>query len=358
MLIIDGIIFTLQRAGGISVIFRELLDYLDKENIPTTHLIDGSPLQDLPNYQAGVRTISRSARFSERYRSCTMPSYGSKSTFNFGSKLFHSSYYRIPTNKDVTNIVTVHDFMYERFRHGPAKWVHTIQKKAAIDRAQAIICVSKSTLSDLNEFVSVRRDQIVEVIHPGVSEYFYPMNQAVAISEFRERPYILFVGQRGGYKNFNLALATLSELPEFELRCVGGGDFRRNEFDGASQELVSRVRHMGFTSNKELNLLYNQASCLFYPSSYEGFGIPVIEAMKAGCPVVSTNCKAIVEIGGDALQIVPVHDPIELAKAVLNTVSHDRKTIIKKGILNAEKYSWARSNLQILNVYKRLGLFA
>lgn len=360
MLTVDGIIFTLQRAGGISVIFRSLLDYLNQQGIVTTHLLDGQSLQELAQHSGSVKTEIRLARTLERYRSCRIADLGATGSLH-RSPLYHSSYYRTPTDNKVTSVLSVYDFMYERYRKGPAKWVHTFQKNAAIKRAQSIICISQSTLDDLVEFVGVRSDQSVKVIHCGVSECFKPLK--LDHQEFLhdppttgDRPFILFVGQRAGYKNFKLALTTLAELTDFELRCVGGGNFSPSEFEGVPEHVVSRVKHMGFTTDDELNLLYNQAVCLFYPSSYEGFGIPVIEAMRAGCPVVSTNCKAIVEIGADALQMVPEHDPSALARAVLRTASSDREAIVQRGIWNAQLYSWDITNQKTLQLYKELGL--
>jgi len=246
--------------------------------------------------------------------------------------------------------------MYERYRKGPARWVHTMQKNAAIKRAQSIICNSKTTLEDLVDFVGLGRDQTVCVVYPGVSEIYKPISLGGDFNGLVERPFILFVGLRGGYKNFKLALQTLAELPEFEMRCVGGGSFAGSEFEGFSDNVTSRVKHMGFTTDEELNTLYNKAACLFYPSRYEGFGIPVLEAMRAGCPVVSINCKSIVEIGGAALQMVPVEDPTLLAQAVLGTLSSKRGDIVAKGKANAVNFSWDKSNFETLQVYKKLGL--
>jgi mannosyltransferase len=87
-------------------------------------------------------------------------------------------------------------------------------------------------------------------------------------------------------------------LPDFELHCVGGGPLQPSELAGIPDSVIRRVRHVGFVDDETLNELYNQAVCLLYPSSYEGFGIPVVEAMRAGCPVVSVACKAVMEVGG------------------------------------------------------------
>jgi len=355
MLNVDGIIFTLQRAGGISAIFRSLLGYLNRENIVTNHLLDGICQQELPQFSWAVRTQVRKSRSFERYRSCRSGISESKPAFSISS-IFHSSYYRIPADLRATSVLTVYDFMYERFRKGPPLWVHSIQKEIAIKRAQSIICISQATLDDLVKYVGLRSDQKVHVVHCGVSDLFKPIAEGDRESNFEDPPYMLFVGQRGGYKNFKLALSTLAVLPDFELKCVGGGEFKKTEFEGIPGHVLSRVKHMGFIRDEELNILYTRAACLFYPSSHEGFGIPVIEAMKAGCPVVSINCKAILEIGGGALLMVPEQDPIALAGEVLRSVSSERLHIVNRGIINADKYSWEIANKKTVEIYKEVGL--
>ena len=357
MLTIDGIIFTLQRAGGISVIFKSLLAYLSDTNFEVNNIVDGINLQDsIPN-TSSLKTQIREARTFERYRACRVRKSDSVlSSLEINNHIYHSSYYRTPTDPGIANVLTVYDFMYERYRQGPAKWIHTIQKNNAIKRAQSIICISKSTQDDLFEYAKLTSTQKIYVIHCGVSDIFRPCEAPGSQALKETPPYILFVGQRAGYKNFKLALATLSVLPDFELRCVGGGDLVKSDLEGWPSDVLKRVKHMGFTTDSELNLLYNNAACLLYPSSYEGFGIPVIEAMKAGCPVVSTNCKAIVEIGGDSLQVVPEHDPRALANAVLKSISSERAKLVEMGIKNAKKYSWDSTNEKTVRVYKDLGL--
>lgn len=338
---LDGIIFSLQRHGGITVYFRELLAQVVASGIAARLTLDLPVIQDLTDLPGAQLAERRSARIGERFRHCRLPS---------GTRVFHSSYYRRPAQLDVPTVVTVHDFIYERFRRGPPKWVHMAQKHAAIRHAQALICISESTRDDLLEWVGVRSDQTVHVIPNGVSEVFRPLAGAVAV-----RPFVLFVGERRGYKNFALALATMAFLPEIELHCVGGGPLRDEEFAGCNASVRARVRHLGFVSDEALNTVYNHALCLFYPSRYEGFGIPVVEAMRAGCPVVCIDCKAVIEVGGDALERAEVEDPAALADAVQRIQdSENRQKRIAAGIERASTFDWRRCHEQTLQVYRQL----
>lgn len=338
---IDGIIFSLQRFGGVTVYFRELLNHLEILNINACLSVERPEVQDISGLTEGVTKSLRLSRAFERFRSCRLISQAS---------VFHSSYYRIPERRNLPTVVTVHDFTYERFRRGPAKWAHILQKHEAIRQAQSIICISESTRDDLIEFVGVRADQKLHVIPNGVGDIFKPL----ALGQ-KNRPFMLFVGDRREYKNFKLALGALEFLPDFELHCVGGGEFKSEEFLDYDDNLRERVRHHGFITDDALNLLYNKAVCLVYPSRYEGFGIPVVEAMKTGCPVISINCKAVIEVGADALEILDDDEPVALANAVMRLSEPTyRNHRISVGLRRAQLYSWKNCHTQTIEVYRSL----
>lgn len=341
MVTIDGIIFSLQKHGGISVYFRELLNHLAVSGVRSHLTIEQPAIQDLTALPQNITIEPRLSRTLERFRSCRVGACNS---------VFHSSYYRQPSRIDVPTVVTVHDFIYEHFRDGPPLWAHSWQKHAAIRQAQAVICISESTRDDLLKFVGVRPNQNLHVIPNGVSNLFRP----VLVSQ-PQCPFILFVGERRGYKNFNLVLAGLSQLPGIELHCVGGGPLRDDEFGATSTDVRRRIKHLGFVPDEILNVAYNQAVCLVYPSRYEGFGIPVVEAMRAGCPVVCVNCKAVIEVGGDALERLEEEDPEALADAV-NRLCEPmyRAARIKAGLQRAQIYDWGRCHEQTVAVYRSL----
>lgn len=339
---IDGIIFSLQRHGGISVYFRELLQFLAARQQPVALTLEPPLIQSAPAQATSV--TERPARTLERYRRARVAA---------SARVFHSSYYRQPARAGLPTVVTVHDFIYERFRRGPARWVHMAQKHAAIRSAQAVICISESTRQDMLHWVGEIPGQQVHVIHNGVSPSFHRLADGAAPAG--AAPFALFVGERRGYKNFGLALQALERLPGIDLHCVGGGPIAADELAGVPAATAARVRHLGYVTDAALNEHYNRALCLLYPSRYEGFGIPVVEAMRAGCPVVCIDCAAVLEVGGDALVIAQA-EPAALAEAVLRIAEPAARTaMIQAGMRIAQRYDWARTHEQTLAIYRQLG---
>lgn len=340
---LDGIVFSIQPHGGISVYFRALLRHLRQANVEHVLTLEQPTVQAVATEEAASPIQTRSARPLERYRSARGCASGAPAT------VFHSTYYRQAGLRRVPTVVTVHDFTYERYARGPRRWVHMAQKHAAIRSAQAIICISEATRADLLEWVGVRPGQIVRVIPNGVARCFQPVAVAPAPS-----PFVLFVGLRDGYKNFALAAQAMRALPDHELLCVGGGAFRHDELASLAPTVRARIRHLGIVDDAELNRLYNQATCLLYPSAYEGFGLPVIEAMRAGCPVVSVDCKAVMEVGDNALSVVPGADPEGLAGAVRALFGPERNARVAAGLAVAQRYGWQRTHDATLALYREV----
>ena len=339
---IDGIVFSLQRQGGISVYFRELLKRLSSDNAPATLLLDGILRQPAPTCGPSLAVVSRRSRLLERYRPCRVP-------LGTGAAVFHSTYYRRPIENRLPTVVTVHDFTYERCLAGPRRWVHTAQKFAAIRQAQHLICVSQSTMDDLEELVGLRAGQRASVILHGVSDHFRPTIQPQSMP-----PFALFIGERSGYKNFSLAVEAMTHLPDMMLSCVGGGPLRPEELKAAPHAARARVHHLGIVDEARLNELYNLAQCLVYPSRYEGFGIPVAEAMTAGCPVVAIGCKAVREVGGDALTVAE-NDPVELAQAIERTREPAyRADKVLRGLARAHLFKWDECYRATAAIYREL----
>ncbi|WP_038834708.1 glycosyltransferase family 4 protein [Yersinia pseudotuberculosis] len=333
-IIYDGIINSLQRTGGITIYFKELVTRLPERYFDWYSY-------DVKLGDIGVDGIELKSRLLERYRDFSIKNVSDKSP-----DIFHSSYYRLP-DFDIPIVTTVHDFTYEKFVNGPAKWVHSWQKKRAVNNSDLIICVSENTAKDLQKYCSVSSKKI-RIVHNGVSEKYHSIT---TVTSYTNK--VIFVGARGGYKNFDIAVKAISKTPHLELSVVGGGAFTSKELSLLNHYLPGRYHGLGRLSDEALNEAYNSAYALLYPSSYEGFGIPILEAMSAGCPVISVNVSSIPEVAGDAAILVQKPTVDELVDGLL-AVESERSKLIGYGMKQAAKFSWDKCYQETLDVYKEL----
>jgi mannosyltransferase len=164
---------------------------------------------------------------------------------------------------------------------------------------------------------------------------------------------ILFVGDRAGYKNFDIAVETVRRRTDTVLVAVGGKSFPEDEQASVSAALEGRFRYYPKLDNSNLNQLYNLALCLLYPSSYEGFGIPALEAMQAGCPVIATDCSSLPEVCGDAGLLVAGITADSFAEKVDQLAAPEfRSAIVGKGLRQAARFSWDRTFSETIDFYR------
>lgn len=337
MIVIDGIIFSLQRSGGISVYFNELLRRLDKEQEKIYHLL----YQNQNGYTKHLE-VNRKIRWNlafERFRRVNV----------FGDKgdVFHSSYYRLPTNEFSGKVITtVHDFTDDIYPRGINSKVLTAQKKHAILNSDGLICISKNTMKDMHKFIPESVNITTTVIYNGVGNFTF----SPKIGSYES--YVIFVGARSGYKNFSMCVTALKQLNDINLIVIGGGDFSDDEKKILNNTIPGRFRHAGFVSEAELENLYQNALALIYPSYYEGFGIPVIEAMKAGCPVIASKSSSIEEVSNNAAILFENISAETITQGILELKNQKfRKEKISLGLENSKNYSWDKMALETQEFY-------
>ncbi len=335
MIIIDGVIFSLQRTGGISVLFREII-----RRLPTaSYRLVGFREQPLPELAASPYE-ARSPRPLERYR---------RADFGVDAGVFHSTYYRLPARRGPKVVTTVYDYVYERYASWPRRLVHSQQKRRAIAGADRIICISESTRRDLLDVMGHRYEERTVVVPLAAADTFHPL---AGVDRGLQA---LFVGGRAGYKNFESVVKALSMLPEITLKIVGGGPLTAPERQLLTQHIDGRFVAAGYLTDAELNLEYNRSLCLVYPSLYEGFGIPVLEAMRAGCPVIAFNGSSIPEVAGDAALLLERGDGDEIREAISTLVpTNRRQDLIARGVVRAARFTWETTYQNTMAVYEQL----
>lgn len=343
---LDCVIFGIQRFGGISNYWRQLIGYFALERAFSVELIipNNVDLATIDPEVLGHCSISRDildVRVSRYIRACT----------NRRSSIFHTSYYRYPTRRVRKYIVTVYDFIYERYRHGLYRYVHSRQKEHSILRADAIICISNATRDDLFEFLPGIDASRVHVVHLGVDTRTYfpnPPNQVQQSSEL-----VLFVGQRKGYKRFDLAIEAIRLLPQYSLG-IAGPQLAPTEIATLNRRIPGQWQFFGPVDSEGLRALYANAFAFIFPSEYEGFGLPILEAMATGCPVVAAKRSSLPEVGGDCALYATEQTPECYAHLIESLAADDvRWALVKSGLDRVEKFQWSETILKTRSIYEK-----
>ncbi|WP_231981003.1 MULTISPECIES: glycosyltransferase family 1 protein [unclassified Mycobacterium] len=362
----DHQIFALQRYGGISRYFFELASRLPAHGVSEVAVI--APLH-VNGYLAGdaARGLTRG-----KYVPYPTPLAGVvPSVVGLADRLsaplawrgavpdvLHETYFaNKPVGRGRRRVLTVYDMHHELFPDElPAARRWSAAKRAAVDRADHIICISENTRRDLVRLYGTDPSR-TSVVHLGYS--MTAEAEAATVNSDGVRPSLLYVGNRLGYKNFSALLQAYSSSPilrEFELIAFGGHPLLPAE--------RREIRRLGITggvrfesgSDRELAARYQAASAFVFPSKYEGFGLPPLEAMSHGCPVVCSNAGSIPEVVGDAGVYFDPNNPDELRTALerVATTLELQADLRARGFARLAAFSWDRCAAATAQIYREI----
>jgi glycosyltransferase involved in cell wall biosynthesis len=273
--------------------------------------------------------------------------------------VFHETYYAKYANLGSKRpiVITVHDFVHEKYPELFASSDNTtVLKQKAIARAQHIICISEHTKNDLLHHYPVAEEKI-SVIHHGTTPL--PSGTGLA-TPAANKPYFLYVGGRMPYKNFGLllrAFASNAQLYQhFELLAFGGGPFSREEMRQINDLGLGALVRQRQGNDAELQQAYAQAVALVYPSLYEGFGFPPLEAMHAACPVLLSNASCLPEISGEAALYFDPTQEESLVEAMLRITQDSElsNSLIALGKTHVLQYNWTDTAKKTLDSYRKI----
>lgn len=356
--------FSIQAYGGISRYYARLAEnlLLNNEEVKIfSPLYRNNYLVNLPEsavqgYKLDYPTQVK--RLAYWFNAVT----GKKSLEKWKPDVVHETYFANTTSapKGCPTVITVHDMIHELFSSDFSVLDITSKKKrAAVERADHIICVSEWTRNDLIRLFDVPREKI-SVVHSGFEHFERKKDVASKALEIR-REYLLFVGFRGGYKNFNSFLQSVayskSLKKDFDIIVFGGGVLNKTE-KKLIQSLgfdLKQIKQMS-GGDEILTQLYANASAFIFPSLYEGFGFPPLEAMAHQCPVVSSNNSCMPEIINDAAEFFDPTSIEKMAEAIENVVYSEEKTASLKllGSKRLEDFSWKKCSQETLKVYESI----
>lgn len=360
----DAQVFNFQVFGGISRYFCALAQEVSRVpeveariiaplhinrllKAQASHLVTGRYVPDLPRTWKARKTLNRLAQPLLMAR--------------FAPDIVHETYFspRPPHRGPAPTVLTVYDMIHERFPESFAPGDRTAANKAAaVARADHIFCISESTRRDLLEHLRCPEER-VSVVYLGCDRL--PAPTVAAQDLVGPRPYLLYVGARDSYKNFDglLRAYAASRLLQSELRlvCLGGGPLTARE-QALMAELgldAGAVTQLG-GGDERLAALYRGAVAFVYPSLYEGFGIPPLEAMSVGCPVICSNTSSIPEVVGEAGEYFDPHSVASIRAALERVVGSDarRAALVDLGQRRQSHFSWARCAAETLATYRTL----
>lgn len=359
----DDHIFSWQKYGGISRYFYELATAFAMDQSVEIKII--SPLHVNQYVDSSSRAFFTGIRMPagsylpKGYRIANRilaPLYRRR----FRPEIFHETYYSEYGEYvgQAKRVLTVYDMIHEKFpKYFDPRDKTSRRKAAAVKRADHVICISENTRSDLIEILDVPYEK-TSVVHLGFS--FGNVDLLNAESD-KPNPFLLYVGERSGYKNFSTLLDVYANQQflrnNFQLIAFGGGHFSSLELDKINSLNLDSSRVKQVAGNDEvLRGLYRTASLFIYPSIYEGFGIPPLEAMSMGCPVACSNTSSLPEVIGDAAIFFDPSSEDSMARAILCCLEDEvlRSDLILKGANLIKNYSWQKCADETKAVYAGL----
>lgn len=270
--------------------------------------------------------------------------------------IFHSTYYSVPKYpKEKPLVLTVHDFIHEIFPDNfSAKDKTAALKKAAMESATRIIAISQCTKNDLLKFYPEITPEKIDVVLHAIE--WFP-RQKKALQKPFSKPYILFTGQRGGYKNFEaFARAAAGALLDNDLLLVcTGAPFSEREKALFEELKISDRAASVFADDDTLRSLYENALFFVFPSLYEGFGLPILEAFVSGCPLLLSEASCFPEIAGDGALYFDPKSESDFAEKIARLVQSQslRQELAKKGRARFDEFTLQKMMSGTAAVYQK-----
>jgi glycosyltransferase involved in cell wall biosynthesis len=360
----DHQIFGMQSYGGISRYFSKLAQEMVKlgEDIRiispfyrnkylsdfSSNVVRGHFIENFPHKTAGLF--------------CDINRFGARLHMNvWKPDIVHETYYSPSATfqRGCAVVVTVYDMVHELFPDNYLPNDSTAQaKRLAVIRADHVFCISENTKRDLIALHDVKASKVT-VVHLG-----FDSPQCEYLSDYSppcSRPYLLYVGLRSGYKNFLGLLNEVAKserlLADFDIVAFGGGSFS----DGEKKV----IHELGYQANQVIQIggsddllwsVYRSARAFIYPSLYEGFGIPPLEAMSQNCPVISSNTSSMPEVIGNAAEYFDPNNINDMRWSIEKVVYSDSiiSDLKSAGKIKLKAFSWSKCASETIDIYRSL----
>lgn len=344
----DHQIFSIQKFGGISRYFYELI-IRGRNNIICPIIYSENfymfSSRNIVNFRGKNRLIFKINQI-----------FNSLNLYFKEYDIFHPTYYDSYFLKNVKSpyVVTVHDMIHEIYAgiYFDKNDSTILEKKKICENASGIIAISQRTKNDLIKILGIPTEKIVVIYHGS------NLIKKILNIELPKK-YILFIGQRSGYKNFNLFFEAISAIllndSSISLLCIGSNFNSEERKLFENYKLNNQVIQMT-AEDRYLYTIYKNALCLVFPSLYEGFGIPILEAFESECPVILSNASCFPEIADKAGEYFNPENKESIKDAVSNVIYNEdrRKELIKLGTERFKIFDWNKTHSQTINFYEEV----
>ncbi|MGC8742914.1 MAG: glycosyltransferase family 4 protein [Verrucomicrobiia bacterium] len=355
--------FSVQEFGGISRYFYEVISRIKKYSGFSAELSLLFSNNHYLNESFKYHRFFPHHKFKGKVRIMTMINryYSIHNLKNSDFDIFHPTYYEpyfLKYLNKKTFVLTVYDMIHEKYSNYFGRRDKTSEYKYLLcQKAKKIIAISNNTKKDLIEIFKIPDSKIDVVYLAGEIKIEKTGNIETNLST----NYILYVGNRGGYKNYEFFVKAISPLlvrnRELNILCAGGNNFSDKEkslFDELN--IRNQVLYFKVMSDNEIAQLYKNAICFVFPSLYEGFGIPILEAFSCGCPVLLSNTSSFPEVAGEAGLYFEPYDKISIRNAIEKIIADRdlRTALIKKGYERLKLFSWDITAEKTKKVYENV----
>jgi len=286
--------------------------------------------------------------------------------------IFFSPTHYLPIYSPFLSAISIMDLSYIHFPQLFKKrdlYQLKFWTKLSVRKAKIIFTISNASKSDIIKIYGVPKKKVA-VTYPGIKEENIK-HEALSMKDVKDKygiegEYILFVGTLQPRKNIKKLIEAFSKLSTFNsqlstlnLVVVGKKGWMYEEILGAPKKfgIEDKVKFLDFVTDEELQALYKNALCFILPSLYEGFGLPVLEAMQNGCPVITSNISSLPEAGGDAALYVDPQDVNDIADKIQKVISNQklRDDMMEKGYKQVKKFSWEKTARETLKALEEVG---
>lgn len=353
--VFDNKAYYIQKFGGVSVLFKELQERALKDSGVQCKFVEygegGNSYQEslkIPNEMVA----QKSHKFFGLKR--MLPVYLKENN----PFIFHSTYFSYCSNSNAVNINTILDFIEARVGNGKGSKFRSAFQGYIIKKSDMNVCISHSTKKDLLDLYPGIKEEKLRVIHLSASSTYRVISDKRIDLPFPAKSYLIYVGARAKRKNYHL-LRNIIGHTDYNL-VVAGRKLSDEERIELEKHIPSnRYVSLGYTEDERLNELYNNAAALIYPSSYEGFGIPILEAQQAACPVIALNTSSIPEVISLKPETCPLLMEKDTEEDLLSKVRLlSNKDIVEKvisdGLENSKRFSWDKTYSEYRCLYNEL----